>query len=667
MANISRREFIKGVAASAVGVAGFGILGSSAHAEAIYTPGTYTASANGMGLVTMTATFDETSIVSIELDVANETPAIGQAAAEALIQQCLDAQSSEIDGVAGATLTSNAVKKCLDKCIAQAKGEEVAPAVTVKKAEVSSEGAFIFTDITADDVNASDVVVEPITEFAEEVDADIVVCGAGAAGVVAAVYAAEKGAKVAILQKESTPVSQGNCASAVIKSGSTPGGLKKFRQISLAFNSWRADPKLIDAYIEYSEDALKYLCEVAGVSEENNWTNEANNYQVYQWSNNVYEGVWKDATQHYELGDDKVETFAPWFGPKPQNFGTLVTGILKDACAKYDNLSTYMSTPVVQLVKNEAGEIVGCVGKSENGYIKFNAKAVILATGAYENNKTMVRRFCPDAEAFDKKVFHRTGDGNILAIEAGGVMEPVAHSTVMHDFDAGLMYDEPFLFVNMDGKRFMNEEVEMAYISKQLRYQPGFKGENHDADHIETGSKGWYCQIYDSNYMAYANAPVPEFVMARYLKEEDPSLHVSVFPELIDTFRADTLDELAEKLGVPADELKKSVERYNELCDKGEDEDYGKNSKFMNKIEAAPFWGTRRHIRCSSITAGVLTDENSMVITEAGAPIKGLYAAGNLGGQFFGAPDYPFFSPGLSLGHAVTFGYIAAKHAVENL
>ena len=345
-----------------------------------------------------------------------------------------------------------------------------------------------------------------------------------------------------------------------------------------------------------------------------------------------------------------------------------MAGILADAQEQFDNLQVYFSTPVVQLVKDADGAIIGCVGQGENGFIKFNAKSVILATGAYENNATMVRRFCPDIEHFDKKVYHRTGDGNILAIEAGGAMEPVAHSRVMHDFDAGLMWDEhAFLDLNMNGERFVSEEVDMAYISNVLRWQPGFVGENMDHEHQETGSLGWYCQIYDNDYMQYAAAGVPEVVMQRYLKEEDPSLHVGVFPELIDTFRADTIEELAEKMGLPVEATVASFNRYNEMCEKGEDLDFGKKPEFLHKFVTAPFWGIRRHIRCSSITAGVLSDEYGRVVKENGDVIPGLYAVGNLGGQFYGAPDYPFFHPGLSLGHAVTFGFIAGEHAAQNL
>ena len=665
--NFSRRDFLKGAAAGAFGLATAGILGGlgKASAEGIYTPGTYTATAQGMGTVKMTAVFDANSIVSIDLDLAEETPAIGQAAKDAIIEQLLGAQGTDIDGVSSATITTNAAKSCLEQCIAQAKGGAAIVNSNVEQV-LATEGTFVATDIIPEDVNASAVVMGEIKDFAQEIDCDIVVCGAGAAGVVAAVKAVEEGKKVVVLQKEPIADSQGNCASAIVKGGSTPGGIASWKNMCIATNAWRSDPRLIDAYIDNSEEAMRFLCEKGGVEGKLGDKNEKTGVEVYQSSDTVFTGVRVDGTQSWDFGDDKVEIFAPWFGPKPNNFGTLVSGILNDAVEQYgDQIDVHYSTPVVQLIQKD-GAVVGCIGKDASGaFVKVNAKAVILATGAYENNPTMVRRFCPDTEAFDKKVYHRTGDGNILAVLAGGVMEPVAHSTVMHDFDAGLMWDNPYLFLNMEGKRFTNETVEMAYISKQLRWQPSFKGENMDHEHQETGSKGWYCQIYDNDYMNYVDMPmlVPPVAMKKYMKEGPAEDHVGVFPHLIDTFCADTLEELVEKLGLPKEEALASIQHYNELCDAGYDSDFGKNPKFLNKIQTAPFWGIRRHIRCSSITAGVLTDANSMVVREDGTPVQGLYAVGNLGGQFFGGCDYPFFSPGLSLGHAVTFGYIAAKHA----
>ena len=407
MADISRRDFLKSSVAGAASLTlaglGLGAFNAKAAADGIYTPGTYSATATGMGTVTVTATFDENSIVDVVLDVAEETPAIGQAAAEELTAQVLAAQSAEIDGVSGASLTSNAVRLALNNCIAQAKGEAVASGSA--KPQIESTGSYVLPDITAEDINASAVILEPITDFAEEIDVDIVVCGAGAAGVPAAVHAAELGAKVAVLQKEPIVVSQGNCSSAIVKSGSTPGGLKKWINFATAVNAWRNNRKLLEAYIERSEEAIRFVCERGGITEETEWKNEKSGVSKYQDTSTFFTGVMHDGTQSYDFGEDKVEVFAPWFGPKPNNYGTFVSSILEDALERLDNLSVYFSTPVVQLVKDESGAIVGCVGQRQDGsFVKFNAKAVILATGAYENNATMVRRFCPDIENFDKKV-----------------------------------------------------------------------------------------------------------------------------------------------------------------------------------------------------------------------------------------------------------------------
>ncbi len=703
---ISRRDFLKGVAAGAVSVTTLGLLAGceKAPAEAPapsttpeltpeataapvvsapavtgnYTPGTYTASADGIGVVTVTATFDTDKITAIELDVSNETESIGGAAKDEIVKQLMASQGADIDGVTGATITCNAALSALRKCIAQAQGQSVVagPAVILP-----TNGSFVMTDIIPEDVANSAVILDEIKDFAEEITVDIVVAGAGAAGVEAAVWAVNNGAKVAVLQKEAFADSQGNCASAIIKGGSDALGLKSWKTMALATNAWRSNPALIDAYIDNSEPALRFLCEKGGVPNGalNDESDKIEGLKIYQSSDSVFTGVMHDGTQSYDFGDGKCQIFAPWFGPKPNNFGTLVQGVLNDAVAEFgDKIDVHYSTPIVQLIKNDKDEVVGCVGQTADGkYIKFNAKSVIMATGAYENNPTMVRRFCPDAEPFDKKVYHRTGDGNILAIAAGGVMEGSAHSTIMHDFDAGLMWDNPYLSLNMDGKRFVNETVDMAYISKQLRWQPGYKGANRDAEHKDVATKGWYCQIYDNDYMGYEflqniqpgepYQAIPDFVMTKYMPEEPEEKHVGVFTNLIDTYKADTLEELVEKLDLPKEEALASIARYNELCENKYDEDFGKPARFLNKVQTAPFWGIRRHIRCSSITAGVLTDANSMVVREDGTPIKGLYAVGNLGGQFFGGCDYPFFSPGLSLGHAVTFGYIAAKHAVENL
>ena len=112
--NISRRDFIKAAAVSGLGVAAASVLGGCAKKpEGIYTPGTYSATAQGMGKITVTATFDAEKITKVELDLPQETPSIGQAAAEELVNQIIETQSADIDGVAGATVTAKGVAKAM--------------------------------------------------------------------------------------------------------------------------------------------------------------------------------------------------------------------------------------------------------------------------------------------------------------------------------------------------------------------------------------------------------------------------------------------------------------------------------------------------------------------------------------------------------------------------
>lgn len=236
------------------------------------------------------------------------------------------------------------------------------------------------------------------------------------------------------------------------------------------------------------------------------------------------------------------------------------------------------------------------------------------------------------------------------------------------------MYEEPFLYVNMKGQRFCNEFIGFVYMNDLMMHQASFLGgENYD--HPEKGSKGWYCQIYDSLYMSHPGFAdlVPPEVMEKYMPEVSDDDYAAahagakrtgVFPQLIDTFRANTLEELSDKLGIEdKSAFLASVQRYNELCARGRDEDFGKDAKWMNAIQTAPFYGIRRHLRVSALCSGVCTNANGQALDANKAPIAGLYCVGNLGGSFYGGADYPLHAPGLSLGRCYTFGRLAGKHA----
>ena len=520
----------------------------------------------------------------------------------------------------------------------------------------------------------------------ETADYDVVVVGAGASGVPAACKAAELGAKVALLQKESGAVSQGNCGSAIIKSKSTEAGIAKWIHHTNSLCSWRADTKLLRAYADNSEEAMMWFWNRAGMTKETEYgdgskvddnkrsaelLNDGNGLCAFISTSGDFTGHWQDRENSYEYGDDHCYFWAPWVGPKPKNVGHALRNIIENVQKTGVALDVFYRTPAVQLV-TEKGRVCAVIAKNAEGkYIRYNAKkGVILATGDYTNNPAMVKRWCPDIADFDKKQFGKTGDGHILAMSAGAEMEPLGHTKMMHDFDSALMFEEPFLYLNMNGERFTNEYTGFVYMGNILREQPAYKGSMLDPDHRETGSKGWYCTIYDSTYMEwpddeFVSGKVPPAVMEKFIPGavENPQ---GVFRNLIDLHRCDTLEELAKELDIPFDKLKASVDRYNELCDKGVDSDFGKPAKYMHKIEKAPFWGARKHIRVSAEVSGVMTDEFGRATDKNGTPIPGLYCVGNLGGQFYGGADYPFHQTGLSLGKCYTFGIIAAKHVVNS-
>ena len=360
--------------------------------------------------------------------------------------------------------------------------------------------------LNAEEVKASVCELGEIKP-SKELDYDVVVVGAGAAGVPAAGWAAELGAKTALLQKEATVVSQGNCGSAIIKSRSTEAGIAKWIHHTNGLCDWRADVKQLKMYAEHSEEAMIWFWNRAGFTKETEYgdgskvdsnkdsaklLNDGDKLCAFISTSGDFTGTWRDRENSYEYGDDHCYFWAPWVGPKPLNVGNALRKIVDRMNEENPDFNVFYSTPAVKLVK-ENGRVTGVIGKNAEGeYIKFNAsKAVILATGDYTNNSAMVKHLCPDIDEFDKKQFGKTGDGHILAMSAGAKMENTGHTKMMHDFDSALMWEEPFLYLNMKGERFTNEYTGFVYMGNILKYQPAYKGSMLDEEHKESGSKGW--------------------------------------------------------------------------------------------------------------------------------------------------------------------------------
>ena len=481
---------------------------------------------------------------------------------------------------------------------------------------------------------------EPISDkdIAATKTFDVVVVGAGASGVPAALSAAENGAKVAVLQKQAIVVSQGNTGSGIDLAKSDKAGIEALVARLNADSCHRCNPALVRSWAYNSGEAISWVIDRA----------KKGGASVQNLGTGPQHGI-------HGVTEYPLNFVTSFFGPKPYTTGDGMRALAKTA--EKAGVKFFFNMPAQQLVQEKTGRVIGVISKGRDGkYYKFMAKkGVILSTGDYQNNEAMCNYFIPDAKNFVRKQMDRTGDGFAMAYWAGGVIEPIGHTKMLHDFDAGpaAMCDMPFLAVNRKGERFVNETVAMSLMNNYLR----------DAENA-----GHYSQIFDADYMTGAKDWPGKLYSPEQLKNympEDPSPKKGVYPSQTNTYQADTLEELAQKLECDPKTFVASVKRYNELCNAGKDVDFGKPASRLLPVVKAPFYGIHRRMRVSAITSGMLVNEQHQALNADGQPINGLYIVGNMGGGFYGGVDYPLTVFGLSLGRCYTFGYLTGKHVAK--
>ena len=477
---------------------------------------------------------------------------------------------------------------------------------------------------------------DPITKIKEVKEYDVVVIGAGSPGLPCALAAHEQGASVAVLQKQPTASAYGNSGSGIDLTKSDPADVANLIGVLMADNQHRANRKLLEMWAYNSGEAVAWTIDRA----------------LKGGAQVIDQGNLQHAPMINRLGYN-MTFVTSFFGPKPYYTGDGMIALA--GYAESQGVDIFYNTPARQLVK-EDGRVVGVVAQNEAGdYIQFNGKnGVVVGTGDYQNDREMLEYYQPDLRYLEPKQTQRTGDGHKMVVWAGGAIENFGHTKMMHDFDGGpaSMCDMPFMRVKMDGTRFCNETVEMSLMNCYLQSP-------EDA--------GNYCDIYDSEYMTKGkDFPGGKLVdpeaLRNYMPEEDVKEREGVFDAFISTYKADTLDELAEKLGITdAEKLKATVKRWNENCKAGSDPDFGLNPDYLKTIDAPPYYGCHRHVRFSEICSGVLVNEELQCLTPEGEVIEGLYAIGNVAGGFYGGVDYPLTVFGLNLGHNYTQGYVVGK------
>ncbi len=647
MSNLSRRSFLKGSAAGLLSVAGASLMGGLNHVmaaqegAALYTPGTYTATAAGMGEVTVSMTFSESAITDVTVDTANETLDLAVNSAEDFKAALLNAQNAEIDGVAGATVTTTAVKEAALDCIAQAMGidvselkpaaeeaveEAVAGAINWPACEpeytavAAGEGVIAYE---ADPIDASAVV--------EEKDVDVLVCGLGPAGFAASLSSAQQGLKTAVIEKNAGPSIQSMTIGGLHDRIHEMYGVKfdenEWFGEAMVKNGFRANPRMYKKLLATDAEAVNWWLDQMPFADED-----------YKLTFFGYSGVeFPDFKEPYDVtaSDHSWNTSINIPFENVDAMKEHLLGKLEEA-----GVEVSFETPVVQLITDEAGKVIGAYAKNADGYIKYNtAKGVVLSTGGYEHNLAKLKECCRPRDlqliAWLTYGTNCTGDGHEMAKAIGGMEDEYPHPLMLDPMQ--LM---PFVRVNSEGKRFIGEYETYDHLASAMQSQYG--GYDYfltDANALEAVDKMWSpsSSCYGPKEVWAGAATSPNALVA------------------------DTLEELAEMMGVPADTFVETINHWNEMCDAGEDTEFGYPGQYMHRIDTAPFYATKEMAESLATSGGLQVNEYSQVLNTSNQPIEGLYALGNTSGSMFYG-TYPHSMNCLSHTRCIVFGYNVGKY-----
>ena len=671
MNKISRKGFIKIAAAAAMSGVTAGALAacnaasgsasaSTSGAAGQYIPGTYEGTAEGISsTVKVTMTFSDSAVTDVVVDTSGETASFGAAAADELREQLLAAGSAEIDGVSGSTITSDAVMKAAKSCYAQAKGEAVVSSVQLPTGD---ENDWLGKEPDIDEA-----------AITETVDTDILIVGAGNGGMFAAAYAAANGLNFRVIEQnanvQDTRHWYGAVDSAAAKEAGEPATdkAKLLSEIS-RYASGKCDQRVVKTWINESaamhdfmrsilEDKYGWVCDFTSGSEAA-WpaeNAEHNTDYLYPVQEHNY------MASERESGLARNELLLQYI----QKLG-------------YD---VDFKTSLAKLEKNSDGRITGIIAQSteDDHFIRYNAnQGVLLACGGFPGNPYMMEQLDPLGTSVTTACSYSPADkgyGIRAAVWAGANLDKEAapmlfdRGIVAPGVDAGYVDSEsafggkafpgkirqfnpgtqPFLKVNRNGERFANESCPYNDIVYAAAHQPGRV----------------YAQICDANILEDAKRfhTIGCSAQTRNGGEKYIQGKMDEAIEAGALFKCDTLDELADKMGFTGaakDTFLATVERYNELYDKQNDEDFGKPAYRLSAIRTAPFYGCWLGASLLTTEQGIAINEKGQALDTNNQPMEGLYITGDMSGSFF-ANNYPCLMAGVAMGRTLTYAMKAVK------
>ena len=677
MNKISRKGFLKIAAAAAMSGVTAGALaacnaasgststaasGSAAASGATgtYIPGTYEGTAEGISsTVKVTMTFSENAVTDVVVDTSGETASYGAAAADELREQLMAAGSAEIDGVSGSTVTSKAVMKAAQNCYAQAKGEAV---VTSVQLPTGDENDWLGTEPDIDEA-----------AITETVDTDILIVGAGNGGMFAAAYAAANGLNFRIIEQNGNVQDTRHWYGAIDSAAAKAAGEKPFDKAKLLseisrYASGKCDQRVVKTWINESaamhdfmrsilEDKYGWVCDFTSGSEAAWPAENAEHNTDYLFP----------VEEHNYMASERESGLAR---------NELLLQYIQELGYDVD-----FKVSLAKLEKDDSGRITGIIAQNmdDDHFIRYNAaKGVLLACGGYAGNPYMMQQLDPLGTSVTTACSYSPADkgyGIRAAVWAGANLDKEAapmlfdRGIVAPGVDAGYVDSDsafggkafpgeirqfnpgtqPFLKVNRNGERFANESCPYNDIVYAAAHQPGrVYAQISDANMLEDAKR-----FHTIGCSAGTRKNTMEGLEKTFASAEEKGCF----------FRADTIEELADKMGFTGaakDTFLATVERYNELYDKQNDEDFGKPAYRLSAIRTAPFYGYWLGASLLTTEQGIAINEKGQALDTNNQPMAGLYITGDMSGSFF-ANNYPCLMAGVAMGRTLTFAMKAIK------
>lgn len=553
-----------------------------------FTAGTYTATAKGMkGDVTVEVEVSENEILSAKVTSQQETYGIGYGLettpVEAIPAKVVETQGLGIDNITGATITTYAVKTAITDCLTQAGG----------------------------DITLLESITENVAVLPTEYETEVVIIGAGAAGLSAGITALDEGAKVLVLEKQDIT------GGATARSGGKvmAAGTDIQKAAGIEDNAQMMFDYLKEIGGDYLNDEMvKEFCD--------------NSLENYNWLADLGVKFQDVEPIHSSLPTWRVHNTLTG-GGMTNGIGGQITVPLENQYTKNGGSIEYGVT-VDSIVMNEAGEAVGVTGtRADGSKVTVNAKSVIIATGGYAQNREMMAMYDEHSGGYYTSVpTGNVGDGITMAEAVGAdiYLNPNVQ-TVYTSFTCGVgINEEAGLIVTNKGERVVNEYTYQYHVAQAIQ----------DA------------KSTTAYYIATSN---------------DPNGTVQYGMMLDSTPRASSIEELAGLINMDPAVLSATVTRYNELCAKGVDEDFGKPADKMIPVQGETYYAILMNPAVTVTYSGIVTDSEAHVLDEEGNVIKGLYAAGETAFPGLFGTEYP--GCGAAIGYAVYFGRAAGENAAN--